>query len=64
MGKTSLNVLGALLALVGAVWSLQGANVLGGSFMTGETRWLVIGLICLAAGIGLLSLANRRSLGR
>ena len=59
--KTGLNILGALLALAGAVWSLQGANLLGGSFMTGETQWLVIGLVCLAAGLGLLALANRRA---
>lgn len=28
---------------VGAVWFLQGINVLPGSFMTGQTKWAVIG---------------------
>lgn len=53
-------VLGALLALVGAVWTLQGANLLGGSVMTGSRPWLVIGLLCLVAGVALLARAARR----
>lgn len=47
-------VLGTLLALLGALWTLQGANVVGGSFMTGSRMWLVIGLVCLVAGIALV----------
>jgi hypothetical protein len=34
--------------------------VLGGSFMSGSSRWLVIGLICLVAGAALLVAAVRR----
>ena len=55
-----LGVLGGLLALVGAVWTLQGANVLGGSFMSGSARWLVIGVICVVAGAALVVIAVRR----
>lgn len=51
---------GGLLLLVGVVWTLQGANLLGGSFMSGSTLWLVIGLVCLVAGAGLLVVAARR----
>ena len=36
-------VIGVLLVLVGAVWFLQGIDVLGGSFMTGDILWSVIG---------------------
>jgi hypothetical protein len=57
-------VLGALLTLVGAVWTLQGANLLGGSFMTGSRLWLVIGVLCLAAGIALLARVVRRRTAR
>lgn len=54
-------LLGALLVLVGAVWTLQGANVLPGSFMTGSQFWLVVGLVCVVAGAALLwrSLSGR-----
>ncbi len=56
-------VLGGLLVLIGAVWTLQGANVIGGSFMTGSTLWLVIGLVVLASGIALVirGLRGRRT---
>lgn len=47
-------VLGVILLLLGALWTLQGANVLPGSFMTGSTTWLVIGLLAVAAGAALL----------
>ncbi|HET6259122.1 hypothetical protein [Pseudonocardia sp.] len=52
-------VLGALLLIIGAVWTLQGANLLGGSFMSGSRMWLVIGLVVLIAGVALLSRSLR-----
>jgi hypothetical protein len=51
--------LGVLLVLVGSVWALQGANLLGGSFMTGSPQWLVIGLVALVAGAAMLKRAVR-----
>jgi hypothetical protein len=51
-------VLGVLLGVVllrcGVVWTLQGANLWGGSFMSGSSRWLVIGLIVLVGGVAVL----------
>jgi hypothetical protein len=58
--KATFNILGALLLLVGAIWFLQGINVLPGSFMTGQIRWAIYGGIAVAAGIALLIVANRR----
>ena len=52
-------VLGALLALLGALWTLQGAGVVGGSFMTGSRLWLVIGVVAFIAGVGLLARSIR-----
>ena len=49
-----LPALGVVLAVIGAVWTLQGAGLLGGSFMTGSRLWLVIGLVALVAGGWLL----------
>ena len=58
--KSTLNIVGAILVLFGAVWFLQGVNVLPGSFMTGQIRWAVYGAIAVAAGISLLLLARKR----
>jgi hypothetical protein len=55
-----LPALGVVLALVGALWTLQGAGLLAGSFMTGSRVWLVIGLVALVAGIWLLVRSVRR----
>ena len=52
-------VAGVLLLFVGCVWILQGINVLPGSFMTGQTKWAVIGTITLVVGIVLIVLARR-----
>ncbi|HEY2206145.1 MAG TPA: hypothetical protein VGH99_16850 [Pseudonocardia sp.] len=58
-------VLGVVVGLVflffGVVWTLQGANLLGGSFMSGSPRWLVIGLFLVAAGATLLVRAALRA---
>jgi hypothetical protein len=55
-----LNIIAAILILVGGVWILQGVNVLGGSIMTGQTQWAVYGVIAGLAGLLLLVLANRK----
>jgi len=41
---------GWALMLLGGVWIFQGAGVLKGSFMTGQSRWLWIGIVCVAVG--------------
>jgi hypothetical protein len=57
--KLALRVVAVLLFLTGIVWALQGANVLPGSFMTGQVEWLAAGIACLLAGAGLWVLAAR-----
>jgi hypothetical protein len=60
MMKIVLNVVGLLFILMGAVWFLQGINILPGSFMTGQTQWAIYGAIAFIIGAGLLFFANRR----
>jgi hypothetical protein len=57
--RIALNIVASLLIFMGAIWFLQGINVLPGSFMTGQIRWAVYGAIAVAAGSGLL-LRNRQ----
>jgi hypothetical protein len=52
--KIVLNIVGTLLVLIGAIWFLQGINVLPGSFMTGQTRWAVRGGIAFVVGVAML----------
>ncbi|MEN3614022.1 hypothetical protein [Plantactinospora sp. ZYX-F-223] len=57
--------LGLLAVVVGAVWTLQGLGRLGGSAMTGEPLWAVIGPVVVVAGLVLVVLGLRaRSRGR
>ena len=58
--KATLNIVGVILTVFGAIWFLQGINVLPGSFMTGQIQWAVYGGIAVVAGIGLLAAARRR----
>jgi uncharacterized membrane protein len=58
--KIVFNVAGVLALLMGAVWFLQGINVLPGSFMTGQIRWAVYGAIMMVLGVMLLVRANRQ----
>jgi len=60
MARNTLIAVGAILILVGAVWFLQGIDVLGGSGMSGETLWAVIGPIVALVGIGALMAGLRR----
>jgi hypothetical protein len=58
--RITLYIVGAILILFGAIWILQGVNILPGSFMTGQIRWAVYGAIAVAVGIGLVLVARRR----
>jgi len=60
--RIGLSSLGVILIVLGAIWFLQGINVLPGSFMTGQIRWAIIGAIVFGAGIALLLAVNRRGL--
>lgn len=55
----ALAAIGLVAALVGAVFTLQGIGVLGGSFMSGSGTWMVIGIALVAAGLALYARATR-----
>lgn len=47
-------LIGVVSLLIGGVWGLQGAGVLTGSPMTGQSSWLVIGIVLVVLGVLLL----------
>ena len=56
-------VVGAVLFLVGLVWTLQGLDIVKGSFMSGAKLWLAIGLLVGIAGLFTLNSGIRRLRG-
>jgi uncharacterized membrane-anchored protein YitT (DUF2179 family) len=52
--------LGAIMVLVGAVWTFQGLGYLKGSPMTDQTLWAVLGPILAGFGVALVLVAARR----
>ncbi|WP_181176295.1 hypothetical protein [Mesorhizobium sp. B2-3-5] len=57
--RLTKNLLALVVLAIGALWSLQGIGVVGGSFMTGQSRWLYIGLAAMLVGLAGLVWANR-----
>ncbi|WP_369371710.1 hypothetical protein AB1046_23605 [Promicromonospora sp. Populi] len=58
--KLGLILVGAVLALMGSVFTLQGLGYLAGSTMTGVTMWAIIGPILAVVGIVLIVWGARR----
>jgi hypothetical protein len=52
-------ITGAVLSVVGVVWIGQGVGWIGGSFMTGEAVWAVIGAVAVLLGGSLIRGAVR-----
>ena len=55
-----LVALGAVMVLVGAVWTLQGLGYLEGSPMTDQSVWAILGPLLAGLGVGLVVVAARR----
>lgn len=47
-------IVGIIFLAFGLLWILQGLNIVQGSFMSGQTMWLVIGIIVGLLGVWLL----------
>ncbi|ROQ41168.1 hypothetical protein EDF46_0542 [Frondihabitans sp. PhB188] len=62
-GRITLIVVGAIVVVVGGVFAGQGADLIPGSSMTGDRKWLVIGGILVIVGLVLVvrGLRRRRS---
>jgi hypothetical protein len=54
------SIVGVILCIVGGIWFGQGVGWIGGSFMSGEAVWAVIGAIAIVFGVTLLRAPRRR----
>jgi hypothetical protein len=61
--KRGVSIFSVLLGLVGIVWVLQGIGILGGSIMTNDIKWAVIGAVLIVVAGGLTYWVNRQSAG-
>ena len=53
LGRALGMSIAGLMVVVGALFTFQGLGYVGGSSMTGETTWAVIGPILAGLGVGL-----------
>jgi len=56
-----LTAVGVVLTVVGVIWALQGFSVIGGSFMSGDSVWAVIGPVVAVAGLVITGIGVRRA---
>ena len=56
-----LTAVGVVLTVVGVIWALQGFGVIGGSFMSGDSVWAVIGPVVAVIGLLITGIALRRA---
>lgn len=57
--RLGLRLVGFVLLFMGTVWFFQGVGLLPGSFMSGQPRWAVNGVIAVAVGLVFLVLSRR-----
>jgi hypothetical protein len=56
-----LTAVGVIVTIAGVVWALQGFGVIGGSFMSGNSVWAVIGPIVAVIGLLVTGIGIRRA---
>jgi hypothetical protein len=59
MKKFLLAGVGALMALMGVVWTLQGLGYIGGSGMSGVTLWAIVGPVVVIVGLAMTVVGTR-----
>ena len=59
MKRRSYSIVGAIIALFGLIWFLQGAGVLPGSAMSGSQFWELAGAITFIMGFVIVAYCLR-----
>jgi hypothetical protein len=59
MRKPGLVIAGVVVALVGLLFTLQGAGVINGSAMSGSAFWVIAGPVIILAGLAVAGVGIR-----
>src|ERR1022692_3816198 len=60
MKNVLLVVVGVVLTVAGVIWALQGFGVIGGSFMSGDSVFAIIGPLVALLGLAIAAVGWRR----
>lgn len=60
MRKAVAVAVGLLMVAVGGLWTLQGLGYVGGSAMSGESFWAILGPLVAGFGVALLVVTFQR----
>jgi hypothetical protein len=60
MKNALLITVGALITIVGLIFALQGFGIIGGSYMSGDSSWAIIGPLVALAGLVIAGVGVRR----
>jgi hypothetical protein len=60
MRRSTLVVVGVIVALLGVLFTLQGVGAIGGSAMSNTTFWSVAGPVVIVVGLLVAGLGLRR----
>jgi hypothetical protein len=61
MKRRAVPIVGAIMALFGLVWCLQGAGLLLGSVMSGSQFWEIAGALTFIVGIVIVAYGLKTS---
>jgi hypothetical protein len=60
MVKMIVKIVAVLMMVSGAVWALQGLNLLPGTFMRGDPQWIINGAAMMLVGGAAFWFASRK----
>lgn len=60
MFKKIIKIVAILMMVAGAVWALQGLNLLPGTFMRGDPQWIINGAAMIVVGAAAFWLTSRK----
>jgi hypothetical protein len=59
MTKVTWTIVGIALVVVGGLWTFQGLGYVGGSAMSGQEEWAIIGPAVAGIGVAVVIVATR-----
>jgi hypothetical protein len=59
MSKVTWTIFGIALVVVGGLWTFQGLGYVGGSAMSGQEEWAIIGPAVAGIGVAMVIVATR-----